>query len=123
MKLKFFLIQKCFLFQDLVDYIARNSEMLQIFKNEDTSVGTWLGPLKIHRVHDVRFDTEFRSRGCNNAHLVSHKQSVEDFRSKHYSLQSKGLLCENEVKHRLSYQYNWAVLPSKCCVRNDTNLP
>ena len=97
--------------------------MLQVFKNEDTSVGTWLGPLKIHRVHDTRFDTEFRSRGCNNAYLVSHKQSVEDFRSKHYSLQAKGVLCENEVKHRVSYQYNWNVLPSKCCVRNDTNLP
>ena len=110
-------------FQDLVQYLATNSKYLQMFKNEDTSVGTWLGPLKIHRVHDVRFDTEFRSRGCNNRYLVSHKQSVEDFRSKHYSLQAKGLLCENEVKTRMSYQYNWNTVPSKCCVRNDTSLP
>lgn len=25
-----------------VDFIARNTEMLRLFKNEDVSVGTWL---------------------------------------------------------------------------------
>jgi len=107
---------------DLVKYIAENAQILQKFKNEDVSVGTWLGPLKIHRIHDTRFDTEFRSRGCNNKYLVSHKQSVEDFKSKHYSLEAKGLLCEKENQVRASYQYNWNELPSKCCIRNDSSL-
>ncbi len=40
-------------------------------------MGTWLAPLKVNRVHDVRFDTEFRSRGCSNSYLMSHKQSVQ----------------------------------------------
>ena len=65
---------------------------------------------------------EFRSRGCNNKYLVSHKQSVEDFKSKHYSLEAKGLLCEKENQVRASYQYNWNELPSKCCIRNDSSL-
>ena len=66
---------------------------------------------------------EFQSRGCNNKYLVSHKQSVEDFKSKHYSLEAKGLLCEKENQVRASYQYNWNELPSKCCIRNDSSLP
>ncbi len=109
--------------QDLVKFIAENSNALQKFSNEDVSVGTWLAPLKIHRIHDVRFDTEFRSRGCNDKYLVSHKQSVEDVKSKHYSMISKGKLCEKEVKNRLSYSYNWSVLPSQCCERVDSSLP
>lgn len=109
--------------QDLVAYIASNSDKLQVFKSEDVSVGTWLAPLKVHKVHDVRFDTEFRSRGCNNKYLVSHKQSVEDLKSKHYSLQSAGVLCEKETRVRASYQYDWDVPPSKCCDRSDSTLP
>ena len=96
---------------------------MQKYQSEDVAVGTWLGPLKIHRIHDTRFDTEFRSRGCHNKYLVSHKQSVEDFRSKHYSLQSKGELCEKEEQLRISYEYNWNTVPSQCCIRNNTALP
>lgn len=109
--------------QNLVQFITDNAKYLQKFKSEDVSVGTWLGPLKIHRIHDVRFDTEFRSRGCSNQYLVSHKQSVEDFRSKHYSLEAKGQLCEKETQLRKSYVYNWNEVPSKCCLRNDSSLP
>ena len=49
--------------RDLVAYIAENSEKFQTYRNEDISVGTWLAPLKVNRVHDVRFDTEFRFEG------------------------------------------------------------
>ena len=112
-----------YFFQDLVEYISKNAHLLQKYQSEDVSVGTWLAPLKIHRVHDTRFDTEFRSRGCHNKYLVSHKQSVEDFRSKHYSLQSKGELCEKEEQLRISYEYNWNTVPSQCCIRNNTALP
>ena len=45
---------------DLVSFIAENSDRFQIYRNEDISIGTWLAPLKVNRVHDVRFDTEFR---------------------------------------------------------------
>ena len=110
---------------DLVNYISTNSELLKPFNSEDVSVGTWLSPLKnVHRVHDVRFDTEYKSRGCNNKHIVSHKQSVEELKSKHYGLSSSSRkLCENEFKLRDSYEYNWNVPPSMCCGREDSSLP
>ena len=110
---------------DLVRYMSSNAELFKLYNSEDVSVGTWLAPLKnIHRVHDVRFDTEFRSRGCNNRHIVSHKQSVEEMKSKHYSLTSSNTLCEREVKVRNSYEYNWDVAPSLCCNRNqESSLP
>lgn len=35
-------------------------------------------------------------------------------------LKTKGNLCDNEVRVRKSYDYNWKNLPSMCCVRNDS---
>ncbi len=108
---------------DVVEFLAANANVLKVFRNEDVSVGTWLAPLRVNRVHDVRFDTEHVSRGCSNKHLVSHKQSASDMRKKHASLASKGVLCEEESQVRNSYKYNWALPPSKCCARDDSSLP
>ena len=110
---------------DLVSYISTNFELLKQFNSEDVSVGTWLAPLKnVHRVHDVRFDTESYSRGCNNKHIVSHKQSVQELKLKHYMLTSlSNRLCFTEFKFQNSYEYNWNVPPSLCCSRHDASLP
>ncbi len=105
---------------DLVQYLAENSRRLRRFANEDVSVGTWLAGLGgLHRVHDERFDTEFRSRGCSNSYLVTHKQSPQAMLEKMASLTTAGLLCRRgEVVTRESYAYNWQNPPSKCCNRN-----
>lgn len=108
---------------DLVDHLAKNSDLLQHYKSEDVSVGVWLSPLKIHRVHDVRFDTEFESRGCYNNYLITHKQSANDMRAKHTHLLSTGKLCQTELRTRYSYNYNWTVPPSQCCKTYDPTLP
>ena len=109
--------------QDLVHYIAVNSNMLQQFNSEDVSVGAWLGPLRIERLHDPRFDTEYRSRGCNNEYLITHKQEIKDMRDKHDSLLTNDQLCSKEFKTRNSYNYNWEVAPSSCCIRDDPKVP
>ncbi|ELU11562.1 hypothetical protein CAPTEDRAFT_65167, partial [Capitella teleta] len=44
---------------DLVSFIAENQERLVSHKAEDVAVGLWLGPLKMNRLHDRRFDTEY----------------------------------------------------------------
>ncbi len=44
----------------LVAYLAENAHHLTRFFNEDVSVGAWLAPLNITRVHDTRFDTEWK---------------------------------------------------------------
>ena len=104
---------------DLVDYITVNADLLQLFNSEDVSVGAWLAPLSIKRDHDTRFDTEYRSRGCSNQYIITHKQSIADLRQKHHNLISNGVLCEREEQLHQSYVYNWNVLPSNCCAPED----
>lgn len=57
----------------LASFIHRNRDQLKLYRNEDVSVGAWLAGLRVRYAHDPRFDTEFRSRGCNNEYLVSDK--------------------------------------------------
>ena len=100
---------------DLVHRVASNADGVQLYSNEDTSVGVWLAPYKAERKHDTRFNTEGTSRGCSNHHLVSHKQSPEEMRSKHRLLLATGVQCKREIHITNSYQYNWHVPPSECC--------
>ncbi|CAG5125348.1 unnamed protein product [Candidula unifasciata] len=103
---------------DLVNFIAWNSDLLQLYLSEDVSVGTWLAPLKVHRHHDQNFDTEYMSRGCLNSYLIMHKQSVSSFRELHNNIETAGVLCKTEVVLRGSYEYNWSYPPSQCCNRS-----
>lgn len=108
---------------DLVEYLVNSSRFLQQYKSEDVSLGLWLSPLNIHRVHDVRFDTEYKSRGCFNSYLITHKQSTVQMREKHANILKTGKLCPSEERIRYSYVYNWTVPPSKCCKTLDPDLP
>ncbi len=105
---------------DLVHRIASNADGLQLYNNEDVSVGVWLSPYEAERRHDVRFNTEYVSRGCRNVYIVSHKQSVQDMLTKQRQLEINGVQCEREMQTRPSYEYNWGELPSKCCKRIST---
>ncbi|KAK7093283.1 beta-1,3-galactosyltransferase 6-like [Littorina saxatilis] len=108
---------------DLVHYVASNSKYLQHYLSEDVSLGAWLAPVKVDRIHDERFDTEFVSRGCRNDYLITHKQSAMSMQHLHQNLHKSGKLCSKEEMKRESYKYDWSVLPSKCCLRNDKILP
>ena len=103
--------------QDLVKRIVTNSAGLTLYNNEDVSVGVWLSPYSAERRHDVRFNTEFVSRGCRNNYIVSHKQSAEEMISKQDLLDKNGKQCSREFQTRMSYIYNWTEEPSKCCKR------
>lgn len=102
---------------DLVHRVAANADALQLYSNEDVSVGVWLGAFRAERKHDTRFNTEFVSRGCRNSYLVSHKQSLDDMTSKYRLLQTQGVQCTKEYQTRASYEYDWNSPPSKCCQR------
>ncbi|KAG5308215.1 B3GT6 galactosyltransferase, partial [Acromyrmex insinuator] len=104
---------------NLVEFIAKNADILKLHNSEDVSVGLWLAPLaNIERKHDVRFDTEYRSRGCSNQYIITHKLTVQNMLSMHdYYQASLGALCPKEFRNRMSYQYNWTVPPSQCCNR------
>ncbi|KZC08806.1 PREDICTED: beta-1,3-galactosyltransferase 6 [Dufourea novaeangliae] len=101
---------------NLVKFIALNMDILKLHKAEDVSVGLWLAPLaNIERKHDVRFDTEYRSRGCSNQYIVTHKQTVANMKNIYEYYQASGALCAKEIRNRMSYHYNWTVPPSQCC--------
>ncbi|XP_016076758.1 PREDICTED: beta-1,3-galactosyltransferase 6 [Miniopterus natalensis] len=104
---------------DLVRYLRLSREYLRAWHSEDVSVGAWLAPVDVQREHDPRFDTEYKSRGCSNQYLVTHKQSLEDMLEKHQTLTREGRLCKQEVQLRLSYVYDWSAPPSQCCQRKE----
>ncbi|XP_002190308.3 beta-1,3-galactosyltransferase 6 [Taeniopygia guttata] len=104
---------------DLVRYLSLSRDYLNLWQSEDVSLGVWLAPIDVKRVHDPRFDTEYKSRGCSNKYIVTHKQSIEDMLEKQQTLAREGKLCKEEVKLRLSYMYDWGVPPSQCCQRKD----
>lgn len=108
---------------DLVHYVVQNSKFLKIYNNEDVSLGTWLGPLDINRIHDPRFNTEYKSRGCNNQYLITHKQTSMQMRELHNNILKTGQLCTKEFQIRKSYIYNWDSLPTSCCIRNNSAIP
>ncbi|VVC87930.1 unnamed protein product [Leptidea sinapis] len=104
--------------QSIVDFIVKNSDMLSQYHAEDVSMGVWTAALGgINRVHDIRFDTQWTSRGCNNDMLVRHKQTPSDMFQMYRTLvHSQGeKLCRTENTLRKYYFYNWNVLPSMCC--------
>lgn len=103
---------------DLVEFIASNQRWLTEYANEDVSVGTWLAPLNILRLHEPRFDVEYRSRGCKNKYLVMHKISPDEMRVRFSNLKVTGKLCHEEKALYPSYRYNWSVNPLDCCRRS-----
>lgn len=103
---------------ELIKFISSNKGFFKMYKNEDVSVGTWLAGIDMERKHDRRFDTEYKSRGCHNSFLVTHKQTVKDMRDKHRNVKELGQLCSSEVMVKPSYEYNWNAPPSQCCLRN-----
>ncbi|CAG0921722.1 unnamed protein product, partial [Notodromas monacha] len=102
---------------DLVQYLVDSAPRSRAYRAEDVTFGTWLAPLEILRHHDVRFDTEYRSRGCSHDFLITHKKSPLSMEELHANLKASNgeKLCTQEVVHARPYVYNWDVLPSKCC--------
>ena len=105
---------------DLVELILRNSDVLKVYSNEDATIGAWLAPYNIERVHDIRFNTEGFSRGCKDPFIFMHKVSPVEMIELYRSLSTKGRLCtEATFKEGFpGYVYNWTQKPSLCCTRN-----
>ncbi|CAG4923144.1 unnamed protein product [Colias eurytheme] len=104
--------------KSIVKYVANNAEILSHYNSEDVSMGVWTAALDgINRVHDIRFDTQWKSRGCENNMLVRHKQTPTDMFQMYRTLvHSHGeKLCKTENALRKYYFYDWNVLPTMCC--------
>lgn len=102
--------------KDIVHFVARNYDMLRFYQNEDVSLATWISGLNIKTVHDVRFDTEWDTRGCQNDYLITHKRTPQQLETFYNNLRTSNVLCEKEMVIREAYVYNFTALPSLCCL-------
>lgn len=101
-----------------VNLALRYSHRLKVYSNEDVTVGSWFAPYRVHRKHDLRFDVESVSHGCNNHYIISHKERVRSFYEKYTSLVRNQTLCREEKEIRPGYEYDWkADSPLSCCKR------
>lgn len=103
--------------QRTVKMLMKFSHRLILYNNEDVTVGNWLAPYRLNRKHDLRFNVESLSHGCNNGYLITHKERVRTFYAKYTSLIRNGTLCTEEKEVRPAYVYNWTVSPLNCCKR------
>ena len=101
----------------VVEILMRFPDRLKMYNNEDVTVGSWLAPFRLTRKHDLRFDVESLSRGCNNHYVITHKEKVRSLYNKYSNLMKTGNLCSEEKEIRPAYIYNWTVPPLDCCNR------
>ena len=102
----------------LVHIISRYHEQFKLYSNEDVSMGSWLAPFHVTYQHDLRFNTEAASHGCNNNYIISHKEKVRGMYEKYVHLNKNGTFCPEEKEIRPAYIYNWtAESPLNCCER------
>lgn len=102
----------------VVHIIGRFHRHFKLYSNEDVSLGSWLAPFRVTYHHDLRFNTEGTSHGCNNNYIISHKEKVRGIYEKYVHLKNNGSLCSEEKEIRPAYVYNWsAASPMDCCNR------
>lgn len=102
----------------LVSMLGTLSGDLQHYSHDDIALGVWLSPFDgIDKKHDVRFNTGYSSRGCNNSYLVTNSETSKSIFQKYSNFKKTGLICQEEYSLRLSYVYNWTASPNRCCVR------
>lgn len=103
---------------NLVSMLGVLSKDLQHYTHDDIALGVWLSPFNgIDKKHDVRFNTGYSSRGCNNAYLVTSRETAQSMFQRYSYFKKTGLICEEEFLSRLSYVYNWTAAPNRCCIR------
>ena len=101
---------------DVVAMVTDLGPDLDYLNNEDIALGVWLSPFKhIRRVHDKRINSGPTSRGCLNAFLISHPESISSMSLKYDTVKKKMVICQKEVELTASYIYNWTVGVNNCC--------
>lgn len=100
---------------NLVKHVVNNEKTLAPFISEDISMGVWLSAFRnVYRRHDIRFDTGYLPRKCQEYHLILHKRTVTDMFDLH-----NGNLCvpkyANIANRPNEYFYDWTESPSHCC--------
>lgn len=101
----------------VVGMLMHAPQRLKLYSNEDVTTASWLAPFHLHRKHDLRFDVESLSRGCNNNFIITHKERIRTFYQKYTGLLKNGTMCQQEKEIQPGYVYNWTASPLDCCKR------
>ena len=101
----------------VVSMMVRFSEKLYTgYNNDDVSIGSWLTPYDIVRIHDVRFTFNMSSAACNTNYIASHLHTVATLHEHYRRIASNVTLCDEDVEAQGRYVYDWtAYSPMKCC--------
>ena len=103
--------------KSVVSMMVRFSEKLYTgYNNDDVSIGVWLAPYDIVRIHDVRFTFSMLHGACKHDFVASHvhdPSSLHDFRNRLVNHQKR--LCERKIEAKFRYVYDWNLSPPKCC--------
>lgn len=103
--------------KNLVHFVAQNHRTLSRYISEDISMGVWLSSLRnVYKKHDVRFDTAYMPRKCQNYHIVLHKRTPTNMRDVY-----RGFLCTfkaanaTNIHRPAEYFYDWSSSQTQCC--------
>lgn len=105
--------------RNLVSMLISLRDTFEYYTHDDIALGVWLSIFDgIERRHDIRFNTDYKSRGCKNAYLVTNTETVQSMYDKYLSHKVTGRSCDKEWYLGNSYEYNWNTSPRSCCKRS-----
>ncbi|XP_055301207.1 beta-1,3-galactosyltransferase 6 [Sitodiplosis mosellana] len=103
--------------KNLVHFVAQNRRALSRYVSEDISMGVWLSSLRnVYKKHDIRFDTAYMPRKCQNYHILLHKRTPTNMRDVY-----RGFLCTfkeanaTNIRRPPEYFYDWSTSQTRCC--------
>lgn len=110
--------------RSVVSMVVRFSKKLYTgYVNEDTSMGSWLAPYNIIRVHDLRFTFDFQTAACNRNYIASHLHNITTLHEHYRRLVRYEALCDRDIESQARYIYNWrGISPMQCCNLYQTDL-
>ena len=77
--------------RDIVRYLSHNSDRLMHYNNEDTSLGSWIAPLKLKAIHDERIVP--RNNDCRKTNWLMHCVTAAALRKVHSIWLKRGQFC------------------------------
>ena len=102
--------------QGVVRKVVQLSEKLFVgYNNDDVSVGAWLAPFDIVRIHDLRFTYLLKHPSCKSDFISSHAHNPSTQRTFYQRLKMGVQLCAKPFSGMGRWIYNWGGPPSKCC--------
>ena len=77
--------------RDIVRYLSHNSDRLMHYNNEDTSLASWIAPLKLIAIHDERII--LRGNNCQKTNWLRHCVTAAALRKTHSMWMKRGKFC------------------------------